>query len=56
LAANTGFLMEELGKDSRGKETKEAGTVTCMKGEINSAGVVAKKKYKPVAKKVKTGL
>jgi hypothetical protein len=45
--------MEKLEKDLRGKETNGTGTVTCMKGEITPWGVVAKKKYKLVVKKVK---
>jgi hypothetical protein len=45
--------MEKLEKNLRGKETNDTGTVTCMKGEITPWGVVAKKKYKLVAKKVK---
>jgi hypothetical protein len=48
-----GFLMEKLEKDSGGKEKDDTGAVTCMKEEITPQGVVAKKKYKPVAKKVK---
>jgi hypothetical protein len=48
-----GFSMEKWEKESRGKETSDTGTVTCMKGEITPRGVVAKKNYKPVVKKVK---